>query len=72
MISGLSTIRAYRMGQEFTNRQMVAFDINKRVRLTKAGMGSWFSINLTYLSFFVNLIAIGYCLLSDNSNASLG
>jgi len=52
------------MTQEFTNRQMIAFDHNKRVRLTKAGMDSWFSINLTYLSFVVNVIAIGYCLMS--------
>jgi hypothetical protein len=46
-------------------------DTNKRVRITKAGMDSWFSINLTYLSFFINMGSIGYCLLSDNTNASL-
>lgn len=70
-ISGLSSIRAYRMTNEFTDKQMKYLDINKRVRLTKAGMESWFSINLTYLSFFINMVSIGYCILSDNPNASL-
>ena len=50
---------------------MKNLDNNKRVRLTKTGMESWFSINLTYLSFFVNMASVGYCILSDNPNASL-
>jgi ABC-type multidrug transport system fused ATPase/permease subunit len=50
---------------------MKNLDINKRVRLTKSGIESWFSINLTYLSFFINMVSVGYCILSDNPNASL-
>jgi len=46
-------------------------DKYKRVRLSKTGMESWFSINLTYLSFFVNMASIGYCMLSSNTNAAL-
>ena len=59
------------MTNEFTDKQMRSLDINKRVRLTKAGMESWFSINLTYLSFLINMVSIGYSILSDNPNASL-
>ena len=70
-ISGLASIRGYKITHEFTNKQMKLLDINKRVRLTKAGMESWFSINLTYLSFLINTVSIGYCILSDNPNASL-
>ena len=44
---------------------------NKQARLTRTAMESWFSLNLTYLSFFINMASIGYCLLSDNTNASL-
>jgi hypothetical protein len=70
-ISGLSSIRAYKMSGNFTSNQIKYLDINKRVRLTKVGMQSWFSVNLTYISFFINMGSIGYCLLSDNANASL-
>jgi ABC-type multidrug transport system fused ATPase/permease subunit len=59
------------MSNQFIEKQVKLLDINKRVRLTKTGMENWFAINLTYLSFFVNMAAIGYCLLSSNTNASL-
>jgi len=34
-------------------------------------MSSWFSVNLTYVSFMINMASIGYCLLSANSNPAL-
>jgi ATP-binding cassette, subfamily C (CFTR/MRP), member 1 len=70
-VAGLSSIRAYRMTHQFMDRQAKNLDRNKRVRLTRTGMESWFSINLSYLSFFINMGSIGYCLLSGNTNASL-
>lgn len=70
-ISGLSTIRAYQKQGDFINRQIIFIDNNKRVRLNKAALESWFSISLTYLSFLVNMAAIGYCILSTNDNPSL-
>jgi ATP-binding cassette subfamily C (CFTR/MRP) protein 2 len=50
---------------------MKFIDINKRVRLNKSALESWFSLTLTYLSFLVNMSAIGYCILSSNDNPSL-
>ena len=46
-------------------------DQNKRVRLTRTAMESWFSLNLAYFSFFISTVSIGYCIFSDNTNASL-
>jgi len=70
-ISGLATIRAYQLSSNFTHRQTSSLDLNKRVRLTRAAMNSWFSVNLTYVSFMINMASIGYCLLSANSNPAL-
>lgn len=50
---------------------MKFIDINKKVRLNKSALECWFSLSLTYLSFIVNMSAIGYCILSSNENASL-
>jgi ATP-binding cassette subfamily C (CFTR/MRP) protein 2 len=50
---------------------MAFIDINKKVRLNKSALESWFSLTLTYLSFLVNMSAIGYCILSNNDNPSL-
>jgi hypothetical protein len=52
-------------------KQAKKLDRNKRVRLTSAGLESWFSTNLSYMSFFINMTSIGYCLLSSNTSASL-
>lgn len=41
------------------------------MRTVKLGLESWFSLNLTYLSFFVNIVAIGYCLLSESTSAAI-
>jgi hypothetical protein len=50
---------------------MGLIDINKKVRLNKSALESWFSLTLTYLSFLISMTAIGYCILSSNDNPSL-
>lgn len=50
---------------------MSNIDTNKKVRLNKSALESWFSLSLTYVTFLVNMSAVGYCILSDNNNASL-
>jgi ABC-type multidrug transport system fused ATPase/permease subunit len=34
-------------------------------------MESWFSVNLTYLSFIINMASVGYCIFTDNTDAAL-
>lgn len=46
-------------------------DINKRMRLTRSGLQSWFSLRLTLLSFFINMTAIAYSIFGGNSSSSL-
>lgn len=70
-ISGLSTLRAYNKEREFTDEQYGHFDLNKRVRLTKSGLGNWFANTLAYLCFFVNIPCIGYCMFSDETDPAV-
>lgn len=72
-ISGLPTIRAFKLEHSFVNNQMLSVDANKRVRLTKAGLENWFSMMLSFLSFFINMPCIAYCMFSpDTDPATLG
>jgi hypothetical protein len=41
------------------------------VRTVKQALESWFALNLTYLSFFVNIISIAYCILDDSTDAAV-
>jgi ATP-binding cassette, subfamily C (CFTR/MRP), member 1 len=72
-ISGLPTIRAYNKQTEFADLQYYHFDINKRVRLTKAGLENWFANALALLCFFINMPCIAYCMFSaDNDSSVIG
>lgn len=51
--------------------QIRKIETNKRARITKEALGSWFSVRLTILSFTVNLFAIGFCLLGSTTDPSL-
>ena len=70
-INGMGTIRAYGLECEFMNHQLEKIEINKRTRITREAVESWFALRLALLSFFVNMTALGYSILSGNENASL-
>lgn len=69
-ISGLSTIRAFGRQDDFTKAQLSYFDSNKRVRLTASGLESWFALVLSFLSFFINMPCIAYCMFSQGTDPS--
>lgn len=41
------------------------------MRVSRGALQNWFALRLSLLSFFVNMSAIGYSILSNNENASL-
>ena len=67
-ISGLSTIRAFKNENLVSRTQMEYFDINKTVRIDRSGLENWFSMNLAFLSFLVQLPVIAYALFSPDTN----
>ena len=70
-VNELGTIRAYNLEGEFLNNQIQKVDINKRMRVGREALESWFSMRLAILTFFINMTAIGYSILSNNTNAAL-
>ena len=69
-VNGVATIRAYKLQVEFLNQQIEKVDLNKRARISREAMESWFSQRLGLLSFLINMSALAFCILS-NENASL-
>lgn len=45
--------------------------MNKRNRITREALESWFSLRLAMLSFVINMGAIAYSIFNDNGNGSL-
>lgn len=43
----------------------------KKIRLIKSKLEGWFALNLTYLSFLVNIIAISYSIISESTSPSI-
>lgn len=41
------------------------------MRVSRSAMESWFALRLTFLSFFVNMSAIAFCILSGEETASV-
>lgn len=41
------------------------------MRVSRSAMESWFALRLTFLSFIINMSAIGYCLLKGNESAAI-
>ena len=70
-VNGVGTIRAYNLEQEFLHNQIQKVDTNKRMRMGREALESWFSMRLAMLTFFINMSAIGYSILSNNQNAAL-
>lgn len=65
-INGLPTLRAYELEQKFVERQTNLVNVNKRNRMTREAMESWFSQRLAWMSYFINITAIGYCIIASN------
>ena len=51
--------------------QIQKIDQNKRLRVTREALESWFVQRLSLITFTVNMTAIGYCMFSENNNPSL-
>jgi len=72
-ISGLSTIRAFKKEEVVCKTQMEYFDLNKTVRVDRAGLENWFSMSLAFLAFLIQLPVIGFSLFSPGTDpASMG
>lgn len=41
------------------------------MKISRSAMESWFALRLTFFSFFVNMSAIGFCILSGNQSAAI-
>jgi|JI10StandDraft_1071094.scaffolds.fasta_scaffold580246_2 hypothetical protein len=41
------------------------------MKVSRSAMESWFALRLTFLSFLINMTAIGYCILSNGESASI-
>ena len=65
-VNGVGTIRAYNLEQQFLHNQIQKVDTNKRMRVGRGGLESWFSMRLAMLTFLINMTAIGYSILSNN------
>jgi ABC-type multidrug transport system fused ATPase/permease subunit len=70
-INGLPTIRAYHLESQFIDRQANLVNINKRNRMSREAMECWFAQRLAWLSYFINISAIAYCLLTPTSTGSM-
>jgi ATP-binding cassette subfamily C (CFTR/MRP) protein 2 len=70
-INGIETIRAYNLEEKFLQMQIERIDQNKRLRITRESLESWFCQRLSLITFFINMTAIGYCMFSENENPSL-
>ena len=72
-ISGLSTIRAFKNERLVSKTQMEYFDLNKTVRIDRSGLENWFSMNLAFLSFLIQLPVIAFSLFSPGTDpATMG
>lgn len=70
-VNGIDTIRAYNLQEKFLEKQIERIEINKRLRITREALESWYCQRLSFISFFVNMTAIAYCMFSENENPSL-
>jgi ABC-type multidrug transport system fused ATPase/permease subunit len=53
------------------HRQSEFVTVNKRNKTAKEAMNNWFAQRLGWLSFFINITAIGYCVLADNNSGAM-
>jgi ABC-type multidrug transport system fused ATPase/permease subunit len=57
-ISGLATVRAYRVEEDFLENQIKRIEVNKGSRISREALESWFAFRLTLLSFFISILSI--------------
>jgi hypothetical protein len=51
--------------------QIDKIEQNKRFRVARSALESWFCQRLSNISFLVNMTAIAFCMFSSNENSSL-
>jgi ABC-type multidrug transport system fused ATPase/permease subunit len=71
MMNGLPTIRAYRLENQFIDRQANLININKRDRMSRVAMECWFTQRLGWLCYLINISAITYCIITPSSTGSM-
>lgn len=70
-INGLSTIRAYKVEEEFMENQIRKVEVNKGARITREALESWFAFRLSLLSFGISIISIVFALIDTGMEPAL-
>ncbi len=70
-INGLSTIRAYKVEEEFLDMQIRKIGTNKGARITREALESWFAFRLTLLSFAISIISIVFAMVNTAIDPAL-
>ncbi|CAD8141597.1 unnamed protein product [Paramecium octaurelia] len=70
-VNGLNIIRAFRKQDQFLERHTKNIDLNRKIQVAQLQTTTWFSMNLTFTSFIVNISAIGFVLFFGSENPAL-
>jgi ABC-type multidrug transport system fused ATPase/permease subunit len=70
VVSGLTTVRAYKQENYFLEMQAKYLDENKKMLFNKYGLEAWFELMLIYVIFGFNVFCVGYGMFSSSSTSS--
>jgi ATP-binding cassette subfamily C (CFTR/MRP) protein 1 len=70
VVSGLTTVRAYKQENYFVETQAKYLDENKKMLFNKYGLEAWFKLILMFVIFGFNAFCIGYGMFSSSSTSS--
>ncbi|CAD8048099.1 unnamed protein product [Paramecium sonneborni] len=70
-VNGLNIIRAFRKQEQFLERHTKNIDLNRKIQIVQLQTTTWFSMNLTFTSFIVNISAIAFVLFFGSDNPAL-
>jgi ABC-type multidrug transport system fused ATPase/permease subunit len=70
VVSGLTTVRAYKQENYFLGMQAKYLDENKKMLFNKYGLEAWFRMILMCIIFGLNAFCIGYGMFSSSSTSS--
>ncbi|CAD8149098.1 unnamed protein product [Paramecium pentaurelia] len=70
-VNGLNIIRAFRKQEQFLDRHTKNIDLNRKIQIAQLQTTTWFSMNLTFTSFIVNISAIAFVLFFGSENPAL-
>ncbi|CAD8136284.1 unnamed protein product [Paramecium pentaurelia] len=70
-VNGLNIIRAFTKQEQFLDRHTKNIDLNRKIQIAQLQTTTWFSMNLTFTSFIVNISAIAFVLFYGSENPAL-